>query len=308
VRTDLRPLSIGEMLDRAVTLSVRSFVPLALIWAVYLVPLSIVGYFGLAGAMKTFAAIITAASHGATLEPNSMQTLAAVNQFNALTALYYGVFIFVQPLCTAALLRATSDAYLGPGAPSLGVSYRDGLRQWLPLIGIVLIWIAVGALAYVALVLAAVILALGIGGLIALTKGFGIVVALVVGTIVFVAVIVAFAVCFLSFQVACTTQVVEDVGFVRAFSSGLRRVFGQTLARSAACALALAAVYAGAAFVGIVAQSVFVGFLHSVALGIGFSALLQIVMSVFIAAATIVYYYDIRVRTEALDLQLAAVP
>ena len=67
----LRPLGIGEILDRGVNLTVKNFVPLSLIFLVYAAPAAILQYY----ATKDFSRIMQALTdslqvHGAGSKPD----------------------------------------------------------------------------------------------------------------------------------------------------------------------------------------------------------------------------------------------
>lgn len=310
MRTTLRPLSIGEMLDRAVALSVRYFVPLALIWAVFIVPLTIAQYFGTADSAKAFSSIVDALSrtgHGA--DPQAvLRNLQLPQVFNGFTVAYAMLLLFVSPLASAALMTSVSEAYLAGRPSSLAQAYRAGAREWLPLIGVVALWLGLGLLAYVALGLVVLVLAVAFALLFAVSKAFAGIflgVTLIVATLgIFAAAILAG----LALQVSYYTQVIERVGVVRSFTLGIARVFGKTLRRSLVVGLALAAVYVGLTLVVSIGQWTLFGILHSNVLGLSFAALVGVAIAVFINVFMCLYYYDIRVRIEGFDLQLAIAP
>jgi hypothetical protein len=293
------------MLDRAVTLSVRHFVPLALIWAIYIVPLLLLANLGLSDTAKLFSTVFdTLSKGGAGSDPNSLaKALSLTPVYNAYTVLYFALFVVGQPLCTAALLGSASDAYLTGNVPGFVQAYREGLRQWLPLVGVTLIWIALGVVAYLILILIGVIVGLAVGLLIYAAKAFGIAVAVVLGIVALVALVVAATLALLAFRISYMTQVVEHVGFVRAFTSGISRVIGKSWQRSLLFGLALFAVNVGIGAVALAGQGLLFGVFRSNLLGSAFSAILGVLSAVLGGALTTVYYYDIRVRSEGYDLQ-----
>jgi len=71
----LRPLGLGEMLDRAVTLCVRHFALFSLIFVVYAIPLAVLQYFGTADQAKMFGPltdILRAQAAGKSIDPNAL--------------------------------------------------------------------------------------------------------------------------------------------------------------------------------------------------------------------------------------------
>ena len=105
MHASLRPLGIGEILDRAVTLSVRYFVPLALIWAVYAVPFAVLAYFFAGDTARMINTMIATLSkaNGAT-DPNTLaQQLSANQPASAWLPLYFLFSLAMYPLVKAAL-------------------------------------------------------------------------------------------------------------------------------------------------------------------------------------------------------------
>ncbi|MBV9102324.1 MAG: hypothetical protein JO060_01975 [Candidatus Eremiobacteraeota bacterium] len=306
MRTALRPLSIGELLDRAVTLSVRYFPPLALIWVFYIVPLSVLGYLATAESTNIVFVALGQVMRGSSADPRVMQQLAAGPHLGAAFTWYIVVALLGYPLANAALLRSTSEAYLDGHAATLKQAYRDGVRQWLSLIGISLIWLAVGLLLYLAFVLIAVLFAVPLTLLIATAKPIGTTLAIVLGLVAVFAILIAGTLGILAFQIACITQVVEKVGFIRAFTMGLSRVAGRQRLRSFAYGLSLFAVYVGVWLVSALGQGLVIGLLRSPVVSSILAAVIGVGFSVVAAALEVNYYYDVRIRNEGFDLERAA--
>jgi len=313
VRTVLRPLGIGEMLDRAVTLSVRYFVPLGLIWVVFVVPLTILQYYGTAD-MSKFLDSFTAAANAYSLSKSpaaqraALDAMNASSVFNGFTIGYFVLLLLVQPLAGAALKRTCSDVYLSSRAPSVRTAYRDALKQWLPLVLIVLIWLALGLVAYLVTILAAIPVGLAVGLIFYVSKALGIAVAAALAIIFLAALAVAGVLVLLSVQVAFYTQIIESPGFIRSFVRGITRVFGSSFKRSIGVGFALGAVDIGFLLLSVLGQALLFGIARSHVLGALFTAILGVVAAIFIDTFMAIYYYDIRVRKEGLDLQLAAAP
>jgi hypothetical protein len=308
VRSPLRPLGIGEMLDRAVSLSVRFFVPLALVWAVFAVPIAVLQYFGTANTANVFATMIDAMSHAK--DPRTqqavLQQMSAGSAFNGYMFAYLALFVVFGPLASGALMRSCSDAYLSRSVPPPFAVYRTALHEWLPLLAIAALWIVVGGLAYLLwflVMLIPVMLGVLIGTAV---HGLGITVMIAAGILWFAVLLFAGVLAFLAVQVAFYTQLLERPGIIRAFASGIARVAARNLRRSLGVGFALAAVYAGFFMVATMGQALLYGVLRSNVLGTMFSVLLGIAVSVFVAAYAAIYYYDVRVRSEGFDLEMEA--
>lgn len=122
----LRPLGVGEILDRAVRLYRRHFLTFIAIIAVVQVPM-VLAQLGLN--------LVTAQTMA---DPSQISTeMVLAGSFGGL-ALSVLSFIFVQSLGTAALTSAISDSYLGRPV-SLGASYRKIGRVWLVVAGALLL-------------------------------------------------------------------------------------------------------------------------------------------------------------------------
>ena len=303
----LRPLGLGEVLDRAVSLCVKHFLPLSLIVLVFAIPLAVVSFFAtkdLAEVMRQLAAATT--NGGKPADPlavrQAFSSLKSTGWYAALIAFTF----FVGPLPFAALISAVSQFYLG-GPTSFADAYAVGLRRWLPLIGINLLYVVAFALAYVVIVLAVVFLVFGLTLLTATLRGVGIALDVVVGSVAILAMLAFFVVATLAIQISYFTCVVEGRGVIASFGRGVSRVFkGIGLRRSLLVGVVFAALLIGIVVVTSAGEMVFVGLLRSETLGTVYATLVRIATSAFTTAFIAIFYFDLRVREEGLDLQLAA--
>ncbi len=307
----LRPLALGEILDRAVTLCVKYFVPLTTIYVVYLIPLAIVSYFAtkdLQQLLQTIGGMLQgSAASGRPADSHAIaRALAAAGPLNGWGLLSILMAGFIAPLPTAALIEATSATYLGR-APSFAQAYRVGLTRWLPLIGINVLYVLAGALLYVALGLAVAFVFFGLAFLTVAMHGVGVALDIAIGLAVALSMFAFIIVVVLAVQVSYFTCVVEGAGVVSAFSRGVSRVFvGVGLRRSLLVAIAFVAIGIGIAMVSLIGESVLVGLLHNAFAGTVFSAAVRIATAAFTTAFIAIFYFDLRVREEGLDLTLAA--
>jgi hypothetical protein len=305
--SSLHPLGIGEMLDRAVTISVRFFVLLASIYVVFMIPLTFFQYFGTADLAKFFANVTDAIQKSGQRgdQQGVLNALTLPPVFNVFTVLYFAFALLVAPLAGAALMWAVANIYAEGRVPTFREAYREGLRCWLPLIGVNLLWGVSAMIAYVAAVLLILIVIFGFVLLNVVLKGFAIALGVVAGLVLFVAFFVLVLVGVLAANVSYFAIVVERAGFITAFASGLTRVFRRSLRRSALVALTLFAVDIGIYLMGLLGQGVLLGVLRNNALGTAFGALLSLITVLFTTVFGAIYYYDILVRTEGLDLRVA---
>ncbi len=308
----LRPLGLGEVLDRAVTLAVRFFVPLASIYVVFAVPFAFAQYFATRD-LQQFLVEFTQAVQNQTAggkppDPAVFANILAQHQHGS--AAWTGVLLLwdflVAPLPIAALIDATSALYFGRPT-TFAQAYRVALGRWLPLIGVNFLYLGAGIGIYVVALIAFFLVALGVGVFIGVAHAFGIALAIVLGVACVLVVFTFAVVCVIAFETSYFTCVVERAPPVRAFTLGITRVFGRGgLRRALAFGAAYVAVAIGVAIVGAVGAMVLVALLHSTVVAAIYSTVIRTAVAAFLIVFLGIFYFDLRVREEGLDLQLAA--
>ena len=309
--TVLRPLSVGEMLDRAVALCVKNFVPFALIYMVYAIPLGVVTYYAtrdFARLMEVIAASVPTQSvpghHASSVElQRQIGRLARPNVW--LVLLGIGAFL-ISPLPAAALIDAVTGRYLGRKV-SFGDAYRTALRRWLPLLGLNVMFGATAIALYLAVTIAVFAIVLVLTLVTSALHGFGIALDVVFGIASLAAIVGLATLTFLAFQVAYFSCVVENAGVLRAFARGFDRVaLGAFWKRSLLVGIAYVAILIGILIVSSAGQAIVLGIVHSAVLAAAWATVVRLGTVAFTTAFIAVYYLDVRVRREGLDLQLAA--
>jgi len=306
----LRPLGLGELLDRAVTLCVRQFVPFALIYVAFAIPLGIVKFFAsknLTTLIQTFADQLKAQSSGHAPDPSAYNAAFAQAGDNfGWTAALFALTFFVGPLATAALIAATSATYLGGPATFAG-AYRIGLSRWLPMLGINIFYAVAGGVLYVIAIVIALLLFFALGAITLAAHTLGIAISIVVGLAVAIVLIAIAVIVGLALNVSYFSCGVERENAIVAFASGVGRVFsGVGIKRSLIVGSAYVAVIVGIAIVSALGQGVLVGLVRSELAGAVFTTLVAVATAAFATAFMTIFYYDLRVREEGLDLQMAA--
>ena len=127
----LRPLGVGEIFDRAVTLYVRYFGLFTLIMLVVVLPLSVLGYFTTFGS-GSFQQILDQAAH-----PGRQPSATTINQLVSIyETLFFVVFIqlVIMPFAFIALASAVGDIYATQRA-TWRASYAAALRRWPSVLG-----------------------------------------------------------------------------------------------------------------------------------------------------------------------------
>ncbi|GAC1314263.1 MAG: hypothetical protein NVSMB21_25570 [Vulcanimicrobiaceae bacterium] len=304
----LRPLGIGEVLDRAVALCARHAVVLATIFVVYALPLAVVQYFAgrdLASIMGTLQAAV--APDGKPADPTRLaHALALLPPLGAWYPLSLLAVFVVGPLPAAALIEACAAFYLGRPT-SFGAAYRAAIARWPHLVALNVLYALAGIVVYLSLVVGAVALALGVTLVASAAHALGIAVAVVLVLLACVGGVLGFIVAWLALQVSYFTCVVEGEGAAASFATGIRRVFTPIgLVRSLLVGIAFVAIGIGIAVVALAGESVLVGIFHSPLAGSAYGTLVRVATAGFTTAFIAIYYFDLRVREEGLDLQLDA--
>lgn len=136
VAINLRPASLGELLDQGIALYRRNFVTFVGIFAVVMVPLILAQ---IVFSLLTFGDWITQLQDPAALaDPMAFFSPGYAIGILGNSAVGILSFILVQGLATAALTRAIGDSYLGQPV-TIGGAYRRIGSSWLNLLGALLL-------------------------------------------------------------------------------------------------------------------------------------------------------------------------
>jgi hypothetical protein len=303
----LRPLGVGEVLDRAVNLCVKHFVPLTLIFLVYAIPYAVVQYFATKDTTSMVQALVASIQSGKNGDPAELsRQLSSGSAPNIWLGVLLVLTFFIYPVPAAALIVAAASFYLGRPT-SFQEAYSAALPRWGHLLGLNIMYgFAVGFL-YLALGFATIILVFGIAFLYALSHVAGIVIGIIAGTIAALFIFALLLVLVLAWQVSYYGCVLEQQNLAVAFVQGMKRVFfGIGLQRALLVGLAYVAIALGISFVSVIGETVLVGLLKSGIAGTIYTTLVRIATAAFTTAFIAIFYFDLRVREEGLDLQMAA--
>lgn len=295
----LRPLGIGEIFDRAVTLYVRNFPLFAIISAFVIVPISIVNYFAIGQQSGTYAQILDQIQH-----PTRSASQMPAMPFSPWFLVLIAVSLAITPFMYVAMAAAVGRIY-GGKAVDWRVAYGTALRHAG---GIILTTILQGFIIGTAAVAGGFALVLAMVAAILLIRfvpPLG-VVTIVLSALVFLAYVIALMLCYLAIALAFDAIGIEEASFAAALSSGFVRVFNRTeLGKATLVCLAFSAVQFGLVAVSLAGAALIQTFLHQAALQALFSGALSLVSTGFIGVLIAVYYFDVRVRREGLDMQAA---
>jgi len=305
---DLRPLSIGELLDRAFSISLKNLLPLSAIVFVFVVPQSIVSYFAMNGPLSVIMDQISKASTATAPGAPPPDPMPLLNAY-ANAAPYFSLILLfgllVAPISNAAVVLGISRAYLNMPV-RFGECYRDAISRWGWLVLLGLLWAATAAGAFFVAMVPFVILTTLVSALAVGLGAFGGVLAVILGIATFFAVIALMLLIYLAAAFSFVAAVLEKMPPGFAFRSGFQRVFGEgQLWRSLGIAAALFGILIGFEILGSVV-GLLVGVVHNFALVTIVSGIIQAFLYPFVFAVVAVCYYDVRIRREGFDLQMLA--
>jgi hypothetical protein len=296
-RPVLRALGIGEIFDRAVTMYVRNFVVFTLIVLTLLVPLGVLQYLYTEKAGDSFAQILRQIQHPA----STLQYDAS--QIGALAGIVL-LLLFFAPFTNNAVAVGVASIYAGRRP-----SYRDGFARvfsrWAALVGTSILSMLVLIGTYFALVVALAIVSI-VG--VALTRGS---IALsVIAVIALVLLILAGIMLFIVLVMCCAfalyATTIEGSRPGDAIGEAFRRIFNRREFRKALLiALAYLALEIGALILSGVVGLFILDYTHNSALQIAAGTVINAALTAFLTVLLAVYYYDVRTRTEGLDLEVA---
>ncbi len=310
-QTELRPLGAGELLDRAVTLFVRDFVPIVTVLAVVIVPAVILQALIAPKSGQVFTdlgrVLSSAGNRGAS--EAAAQALTRDSGSQALTFLLFAVSSVGRLLMWSAIISLIATAYAGSRI-TFGQAYRVGFQRWLPQVVVALTFLVLGAVTAVPLVIAYLLVAILIGVLAGLNQ---FVAAVVVGVVGGLIVLSAFAVVlswvFMTYELAAVAVVTETANPIEAIGTALRRGFARgTWVRTVVGGLVVFVVSEVGALPLIALAATLTALTHIDALYFAILGVGSVLLEGIVAAFVVVYAVDVRVRREGFDIIAAEPP
>lgn len=299
---ELRPLGFGEIFDRAVTLYIRNFVPFAAIVMVLVVPLAFLRYFMDRGSSAQFEALIRILAHPGrppTQPPPTIFSSPAATALLAVTAfLSYALGPFVMNAVAVGVARLYRDRPV-----EFRACYEVVFRRWPQIAGLIGIELLVLLGWYVATVLIALAVFLVVLSLETAVHGFVAVLGIIALLFVFVVMLPPLAPLVLALAFAMYSAVIEERGVIASLLLGFSRVFNRAeFWRALLFSIAVFAIILGASTI-FGALALIAGVLHLPALEVVIEAVPQAVITPFAVVLLAVYYFDVRIRREAFDLE-----
>lgn len=312
LNTELRPLGAGELLDRAVTLFVRRFVPIVIVLAIAIVPLMIVQALispNAADMMTNLGSIFTAASNPA----GATKASAAIERYNSSLPGIIGfsfIAAVVRLLMWSAIVAVIAAAYTSDRVTTPRDAYVIGANCWPAQLLVGLAFMVGGGVCAVPLFVVYFVIVIIVIGLAAANLGIA---AAIFGVIAGIALLAAAAVfgsfVFMTYELAATFVVTESPNAIAAIQTAIRRVSSRaTFWRTVVAGLVVFAITQGLALpvafiAGFLSAITHVSALYYAILGTG-----TIVLDGLVASFVVVYATDVRIRREGLDLIALTMP
>jgi hypothetical protein len=305
LNTELRPLGAGELLDRAVTIFVRHFVPIVVVLAVAIVPLLAVEALASPHPARMFSdlARVFTTSADQAAQREAIKALSAGNTGNGWLAALYFVAVLVRLLMWSAIVALITSAYAG-SPTTVAQAYRVGLQRWLPQVVVALAFAVVGIVALIPLMIAYVLVIL----LVVMLAALQLTVATVIGGVIGgLAVLAAFVIVgswvFMAYELAAVAVVTETANPFTAVGTAMRRGLASGMRRRMIVGgLVIFLVSEGGALPLIGVAVVATTLTHLDALYFAILGAGSVLLEGLVAAFVVVYAVDVRVRREGIDL------
>ncbi len=304
-------MGAGELLDRAVTLFVRQFVPIAIVLAVVIVPLLAFQAILSPHSARVFSDMsrILSSAGDAAASREAAKALSLDNSMGGSLALIFFVGFVARLLMWSAIVSLVATAYAGSRI-SFGSAYRLGLGRWLQQMVIALTFTVIGMLTSIPLVIAYLLVAIVIGVLAGLNQfAAAVVVGVIGGLIVFAAIAVVLSWVFMTYQIASVAVVTETSNPIDAIGAALRRGFARGIRwRMVVGGLVVFVVSQAGAWPLLAVAAVLTAMTHVNALYFAILGVGSVLLEGIVAAFVVVFAVDIRVRREGFDLIAAEPP
>jgi hypothetical protein len=298
---DFRPLTIGEILDRAIAVFVRHAGLFLLALAVIAIPPAVIEVvLAPHGFTAPFTEIQQILAHPN--DPIFVQKILKTSQAEQIPAALGSFLIYLAFMweLTAASVIAV-DLFTGT-TPSLRRALRLGLARYLPAVVVSLGYLVV----VFALFIAFFIVLIPVFILIALIGAISKILAGIVGVVLAIAAFAAFvffgSIASLSWIIAIVTVATEDPNPIRAIGSGLRRTFARALlVRSFLVGISIYLVRFAGSLLGIGIGAVLVALTHVDALIVVPATVASVLLTGVVMTFVARYTIDLRVRREGLS-------
>ena len=295
-----RPLDLGEIVDRAVTLSVRQFPKLLALVAIVALPLAILQSFGV-NPLNSYISAIQAGAKGSPADIGKI--LAAGPTARPFDYLVLLIALLIGPLISGAMTIAIARSLAGDKL-TIASSYAPALRRWPSMLAGLVLWmlVAVAGMLVIGLAIgaAAFLIVRKTGGVPSIATVIPLVAIFGVGMLVSVPV---FAVMYVLAILTSTGIMLETKNPFVAFGRSFARVFARReFLRAMVVAFAIVASTLVVSLHGALVGGVAFALTKWYPVYIILAQLFNAVSSIFATAVFTVYYFDVRLRREGSDL------
>jgi hypothetical protein len=299
---DLRPLGFGEIFDRAVTLYIRNFVPIAAINMVLVVPLAIFGYILDVASQPQFDAMIRVFENPALARTQHIPTIFDSPGITAIAVVMLLVSYTIAPFVMNAVAVGVARLYRGRPV-QFRACYEIVLRRWAQIVGMLAIELVVFLGWYVAVMVMAMVMVLVGAALGAYAPPLAFAFSITTVLLVFGLMLVLLAPVAVALAFAMYGVVIEERAVVASLVAGFARVFNRAeFWRSLLFAIAAAAiVLGGSTMLSMISAAAAI--VHLPVLEATVQVISDAVITPFGAVLLAVYYFDVRIRREAYDLE-----
>ncbi len=303
---ELRALGFGEIFDRAITLYLRNFIPIAGIVSVFIVPLAVLQFFLDRASIPQWDSMIRILQHPSE-SPTPPPTPFFLSSPGTLILLLLILLVawllwpFALNACTVGVAR------LYRGAPvEFGACYRASLAHWPRVLGMLSMQGVILVLWYLAFTVAIFLGFFGAVLLVRVGQPAGALLAVVIGILVLLftfAWLLFLSPLIVALSFTMNAIVIEGRAVGSALSLGFVRVFNRReFWRALLFGIAAFAIMLGAStLVGVVAMIAMA--LHLIIVDVALSTLFRAAITPFSVVLLAVYYFDVRIRREGYEIE-----
>ena len=299
---ELRPLGFGGIFDRAVTLYVKNFVAFVAIVMLLIVPLAIAQYFVDIASQPQYDAMIWTFEHPGSA-PTHVPTLFDSSRSVIALIVTFAISVFLTPFVMNAVAVGVARVYRGRPV-EFRACYEATLRRWKQILGVLGMELLILIGWYVALVVVLVLGALGIAAIASAIPALAVVLGIIGILVGLAAMLFSLAPVTLAIEFAMYAAVIEERGVAEALSLGFSRIFNRIeFWRAVLFAIAAGVILFGASTMFSVAALIF-GVMHLTFVEDLVQTIPNAVIWPFGIVLLAVYYFDVRIRNEAYDLEV----
>lgn len=309
IQLDLRPLRIGEILDRAVTLFVRRFAVLVLILALVAIPIAICQYIAqpqMTGFIEDLQRVLAAPPGQQQDRREVLTQLIAHNRVGQSGLALIVAAVILGTLSSTACIIAVAQSYAGK-VPSVREVYRAALRRWLAQLVALGFFVVLAFAIFIGLLIIVFFIALSVGALTAASRTAALFVGIPAGIILAFVMFALIALMYFATQMSLISIALEDANPIHGIATGLRRTLGAPIFWRSLLVATIVFAVAGigqlliVSIAGALSVATHVSALYPVLAVVG-----GIVLNALVTTFIVIYAVDIRVRREGYDLALAA--